>query len=120
MRDQKISSKILRSGIIFFRHKVVTVDMEDGIEHLGRATAESIDKMLVCVETGARSPDTANAITGLGEEIGIRDFGIVGNKARDKTGPVPFLEVYRIAFFYGTIYFPKFLRSRESEVAHGI
>lgn len=72
----------LLSEIILNRDEVVIVDMEAGIEHLGRATAGAIDKMLIVVEPGSRSIATARMIMKLGEDIGLRDFGIVGNKIR--------------------------------------
>jgi CO dehydrogenase maturation factor len=73
----------LMSELILNRDEVVIADMEAGIEHLGRATAQSIDKMLITVEPGSRSISTAKAIIKLGKEIGIESFGIVGNKIQD-------------------------------------
>ncbi len=81
---ENVLLKNLLSEIILRRKEVVIVDMEAGIEHLGRGTAQSIDKMLICIEPGSRSLETARAIMKLGKEIGIKDFGIVGNKIRDK------------------------------------
>jgi CO dehydrogenase maturation factor len=81
---ENVLLKNLLSEIILHRREVVIVDMEAGIEHLGRATAKSIDKMLICVEPGSRSIDTARIIMNLGKEIGLKDFGIVGNKVRNK------------------------------------
>jgi CO dehydrogenase maturation factor len=81
---ENVLLKSLLSEIILHRKEVVIVDMEAGIEHLGRGTAQSIDKMLICIEPGSRSLDTARAIIKLGKEIGLRDFGIVGNKIRNK------------------------------------
>ena len=73
----------LLSELILNRDEVVIVDMEAGIEHLGRATAHSIDKMLITVEPGSRSISTAKSVIKLGKEIGIESFGIVGNKIQD-------------------------------------
>jgi CO dehydrogenase maturation factor len=74
----------LLSEIILNRNEVVIVDMEAGIEHLGRATARSIDRMLIVVEPGWRSISTARTIMKLAADIGLRSFGIIGNKVRDK------------------------------------
>ena len=81
---ENVLLKSLLSEIILHRKEVVIVDMEAGIEHLGRGTAQSIDKMLICIEPGSRSLDTARSIIELGKGIGLRDFGIVGNKIRNK------------------------------------
>jgi CO dehydrogenase maturation factor len=80
---ENVLLKSLLSEIILHRKEVVIVDMEAGIEHLGRATAESIDKMLICIEPGSRSIETAKAIMKLGEQIGLHNFGIIGNKIRN-------------------------------------
>jgi len=59
------------------------MDMEAGIEHLGRATAMSVDKLIVVVEPGRRSIDTAERIKKLALEIGLSNIQIVGNKIRN-------------------------------------
>jgi len=74
----------LLSEIILNRNEVVIVDMEAGIEHLGRATSQSINKMLIIVEPGSRSVSTAKMIMKLAKEIGVKSFGIVGNKIQDE------------------------------------
>lgn len=58
----------------------VILDMEAGIEHLGRRTAENVDLMVVIVEPGQRSIDTANRIKELSREIGIKNIAAVANK----------------------------------------
>lgn len=80
---ENVLLRSLLSELILNRDEVVIVDMEAGIEHLGRATAHSIDKMLIVVEPGSRSTSTAKSIMKLGKEIGIESFGIVGNKIQD-------------------------------------
>jgi CO dehydrogenase maturation factor len=70
----------LLSEIFLNRREVVIVDMEAGIEHLGRATAKSIDKMVIVVEPGKRSIETARTILTLAGQIGVERFAIIGNK----------------------------------------
>ena len=72
------------SEIVLNRNEVVIVDMEAGIEHLGRATAKHIDKMLIVVEPGYRSVETANTIIKMSREIGVQHFVIIGNKINNK------------------------------------
>ena len=79
---ENVLLRSLLSEIILNRDEVVIVDMEAGIEHLGRATAGAINKMLIVVEPGSRSIATAQMIMRLSEDIGLRDFGIIGNKIR--------------------------------------
>jgi CO dehydrogenase maturation factor len=81
---ENVLLRSLLSEIILNRDEVVIVDMEAGIEHLGRATARAVDKMLIVVEPGARSISTARAIIKLAKDIGVHFFGIIGNKIQDE------------------------------------
>ncbi|MBW2429411.1 MAG: AAA family ATPase [Deltaproteobacteria bacterium] len=68
--------------VVLGRDEVVVMDMEAGIEHLGRATAKAVDKLIVVVEPGRRSIDTAEHIRRLAREIGLDAIAVVGNKIR--------------------------------------
>ncbi|RLB84609.1 MAG: carbon monoxide dehydrogenase, partial [Deltaproteobacteria bacterium] len=70
--------------VVLSRDEVVVMDMEAGIEHLGRATASAVDKLIVVVEPGRRSIDTAGYIKKLASEIGLKNICVVGNKIRSK------------------------------------
>lgn len=74
--------KALVMHVTLARDEVVVMDMEAGIEHLGRATATAVDKLLVVVEPGRRSIDTAGHIKKLASEIGLNQIGVIGNKIR--------------------------------------
>ncbi len=74
--------KALVTHIVLARDEVVVMDMEAGIEHLGRGTAQAVDKLLVVVEPGSRSIDTARNIKKLATEIGLTEIALVGNKIR--------------------------------------
>jgi CO dehydrogenase maturation factor len=68
--------------VVLARDEFVVMDMEAGIEHLGRATAKAVDKLIVVVEPGRRSIDTAAHIRQLAKEIGLNAIAVVGNKVR--------------------------------------
>ena len=68
--------------VVLGRDEVVIMDMEAGIEHLGRATAQAVDKLIVVVEPGRRSIDTAEHIRRLAAEIRLNHVAVVGNKIR--------------------------------------
>lgn len=72
--------KSLLSHLLLAEKDVVIVDMEAGLEHLGRATARGVDVMLVVVEPGRRSVQTAQSIEKLAAEIGITNIYLVVNK----------------------------------------
>lgn len=70
--------------IMLNRDEVVVVDMEAGIEHLGRATCKAVDAMLVVVEPGARSVRTARNIMKLAADIGVDSCTVIANKVRNE------------------------------------
>lgn len=74
--------KALVTHVVLARNEVVVMDMEAGIEHLGRGTAQAVDRLIVVVEPGRRSIDTANHIKKLASEIKLDSISIVGNKIR--------------------------------------
>ncbi len=70
--------------ILIERDDYVIVDMEAGLEHLGRGTTAYIDALIVVVEPGRRSFQTASQVKKLSEDIGIKRLYIVGNKVADE------------------------------------
>jgi CO dehydrogenase maturation factor len=58
--------------------------MYAGVEHLGRATVDFVDAMLVVVEPTRRSLGTASQIKSLANDIGLTRLWLVGNKVRDE------------------------------------
>lgn len=78
-------SAFLRSLLrhVIFKGNVVIMDMEAGIEHLGRGTAKGVDLMLAVVEPGMRAIETVGRIKKLGADIGIKNIAGVINKATD-------------------------------------
>ncbi len=82
-----VESAVLRSllsHLLLERSEVVIMDMEAGLEHLGRGTAREMDAFIVVVEPGRRSLDTAQAIARLAGDLGITRCYVVGCKTRDE------------------------------------
>lgn len=75
--------RALMTHILVRRDDVVVMDMEAGVEHLGRATADAVDVLIVVVEPGQRSLETARQIERLAADIGIRRIGYVASKVAD-------------------------------------
>jgi len=75
--------RALVNHIVLARDEAVVMDMEAGIEHLGRATVQAVDKLIVVVEPGRRSIETAGHIRNLASEIGLEQIVVVGNKIRN-------------------------------------
>jgi len=78
---ESVLLKSLVRHLVLKRGEVVILDMEAGIEHLGRGTAMGVDWMLIVVEPGRRSLETARRVRQMGSELGIRRFGVVLNKS---------------------------------------
>ena len=76
--------KNLVTHLLLYRDEVLIMDMEAGVEHLGRATAQAVDALLIVVEPGLRSLQTARRIKKLAADIGIGRVYVVGNKVRDE------------------------------------
>jgi len=74
--------KALMTHLVLLGKDVLILDMEAGLEHLGRGTARGVDFLVVVVEPGRRSIDTANHIRELAGDIGLTRILIVGNKIR--------------------------------------
>ena len=72
--------KRVMDHLLLEEDEVVIIDMEAGLEHLGRGTARSVDLMLVVVEPGQRSLETAQSIQRLAGELGIKKVVAVANK----------------------------------------
>jgi CO dehydrogenase maturation factor len=75
----------LLSHLLIQRDEVVILDMEAGIEHLARGTARVVDKLIVVVEPGRRSIETARRIFSLAQDLGLKNIAVVGNKIRDQS-----------------------------------
>lgn len=76
--------KALVTDLVLYKNETLIMDMEAGIEHLGRATATGVDVMAVVVEPGQRSIDCANTIIRMSKEIGIKKLVFVLNKVTGK------------------------------------
>lgn len=59
---------------------VLIMDMDAGIEHMGRATASCVDAFIVVVEPGLRSVQTAKSVERLARDIGVKNIFVVCNK----------------------------------------
>ncbi len=81
---ENVMVKTLVAHLLLGRGEVVILDMEAGVEHLGRATAQAVDQLIVVVEPGQRSVDVAQKIQKLAGDIGLKNIAFVGNKIRNR------------------------------------
>ena len=76
--------KTLFTHLLFRKDDVLLMDMYAGVEHLGRATVDFVDAMLVVVEPTRRSLGTAAQIKKLANDIKLTRLYLVGNKVRNE------------------------------------
>jgi CO dehydrogenase maturation factor len=76
--------KSLITYLLVGRSEVVIVDMDAGVEHLGRGTAQAVDAFIVVVEPGQRSFQTAQLVKELAQDLGVRRVWAVGSKTKNE------------------------------------
>ena len=81
---EHVMLKALLSALTYRKDDVVIMDMEAGLEHLGRGTAANMDQFLVVVEPGARSVQTYGNVKRLAADLGVKRVRVVANKVRDE------------------------------------
>jgi CO dehydrogenase maturation factor len=77
---ENVILKNLIRHLVVQREEAVIIDMEAGLEHLGRGSTGHVDALIIVVEPGQRAINTAKQIRKLGEDLRIKKMMIVGNK----------------------------------------
>jgi CO dehydrogenase maturation factor len=81
---ESVMLKALLQHLLLARRDVVIMDMEAGLEHLGRGTAGAVDAMIVVIEPGLRSIQTAEAIRRLASDLRVPRLFLVLNKVQEE------------------------------------
>jgi CO dehydrogenase maturation factor len=74
--------KALMQHLLLWVPDDVILDMEAGLEHMGRASARGVDALIAVVEPGMRSIQTAHRVRKLAGDIGVRRTMVVANRVR--------------------------------------
>jgi CO dehydrogenase maturation factor len=99
---ESVLLKALINHLVLYEKDLVIMDMEAGIEHLGRGTAQGVDRLLIVVEPGQRSIETADKVRQLTQDIGLKNISAVGSKVRnvdqekflkDNLGEIPLIGI---------------------------
>ena len=80
---EHVMLKAILSNLSYRKNDVVIMDMEAGLEHLGRGTAANMDQFIVVIEPGARSVQTYRNVKRLASDLGVSRVRVVANKVRD-------------------------------------
>ena len=81
---EHVMLKSILSALTCRKNDVVIMDMEAGLEHLGRGTAANMDQFIVVIEPGSRSVQTYHNVKRLANDLGIKRVRVVANKIRDE------------------------------------
>ncbi|OVE82161.1 hypothetical protein BVY04_01890 [bacterium M21] len=77
---ESVLLRALVTDLVLFKDDALVMDMEAGVEHLGRATVRGVDVLLIVVEPGQNSIDCANRVIRMAAEIGLTNVQIIANK----------------------------------------
>ena len=81
---EHVMLKSILSALTYRKNDVVIMDMEAGLEHLGRGTAANMDQFIVVIEPGSRSVQTYHNVKRLANDLGVKRVRVVANKVRDE------------------------------------
>ena len=81
---ESVFLKALLTHTILQRQEIIIVDLAAGVEFMGRASVQGIDVLLVVVEPGARSIETANNIAKMARQMGIKNVAVIANKITEE------------------------------------
>lgn len=76
--------RALLRDLFLRKDEAVVMDMEAGLEHLGRGVIRGVDVVLVILEPRPSSVEVYRNITTLAGQLGVRTVMPVGNKVNDK------------------------------------
>jgi len=77
---ENVLMRALVTDLVLYKDDALVMDMEAGVEHLGRATASGVDRMIIVIEPGQRAVDSTRRILRLTHDIGLQDIRLVANK----------------------------------------
>jgi CO dehydrogenase maturation factor len=79
---ENVLLKRLFKYLVVDMEEIIILDMEAGIEHLGRGTCENMDMLIIVIEPGLRSIQTANSVIKMSKDLGIKSVYAVINKVK--------------------------------------
>jgi CO dehydrogenase maturation factor len=77
---ENVLIRALVTDLVLYNNEALVMDMEAGVEHLGRGTASGVDTLIVVIEPGQRSIETARRVIRMADEIGLKNIRFVANK----------------------------------------
>jgi CO dehydrogenase maturation factor len=107
--------RALVADLVLSRNETLIMDMEAGVEHLGRATARGVDVLLVVVEPSQGAVDCARRIVPMACEIGLSRILIVANKVQGERDKEFLAKAFPDKELFGVIPYSEEIRAADRE-----
>ncbi|MBL7104966.1 MAG: P-loop NTPase [Bacteroidales bacterium] len=112
---ENVLLRALVTDLILFKDNALILDMEAGVEHLGRATAKGVDTMIIVVEPGQRSVESSGRIIQMAKDIGIKNIRLVANKIYDDEDEKYIRDAFSDVEFIGIIPYSADIRKADRD-----
>jgi CO dehydrogenase maturation factor len=77
--------RALLRHLIVDRNEAVVLDLEAGVEHIGRGTARQVDALLIVADSNLKSLEIAKHIHDLAANAGMKHLYLIGNRIMSET-----------------------------------
>jgi len=111
---ESVMLRALLADLILYKEECVIVDMEAGLEHLGRGTAQGVDLMLIVAEPSRRAVETAASIRRMAEEIGVKRVAVFGNKSSGSDDESFFEQAFSGEQYLGHLDFERIIKQADT------
>lgn len=105
--------RALVSHLLMDESSALVIDMEAGVEHLSRGTIQTVDQLVIVVDPGRRSIETAQRIVGMAEALSLKRAGILANKIRSESDQAFVREALADIPFLGAVPYSESVNSAE-------
>ncbi len=112
---ESVLLRALLLDVVLYRDDCLILDLEAGLEHLGRATARGVDLMLAVAEPGQRAVEAVAHIRRMAREIGIHRFAVIGNKVADRDERMFLEQAFEPAEYLGSLPFSETIRRADRQ-----
>ncbi len=76
--------RALLRHLVVERSEAVVLDLEAGVEHIGRGTARQVDALLIVADSNLKSLEIAKHIHDMAKDAGMKQLYLVGNRVMNE------------------------------------
>jgi CO dehydrogenase maturation factor len=77
--------RALLRHLVVERNEAVVLDLEAGVEHIGRGTAQEVDALIIVADSNLKSLEIAKHIHDMATAAGMKHLYLVGNRVMNDT-----------------------------------